>query len=64
MRAWEVQTWEQQQCPNCGRMRLNLSANGKHLCEKCDWCPEEGRRISDDEIDYDEVEETYVPRCS
>lgn len=27
-------------CPHCGRMRLCLCSNGKHRCEKCNWCPE------------------------
>lgn len=27
-------------CPNCGRDRLCLCPNGKHRCEKCNWCPE------------------------
>lgn len=27
-------------CPNCGRHRLILCPNGKHRCEKCNWCPE------------------------
>lgn len=28
------------ECPNCGRERLCLCPNGKHRCEKCNWCPE------------------------
>lgn len=27
-------------CPNCGRFRLCVCANGKHRCEKCNWSPE------------------------
>ena len=27
-------------CPNCGRNRLCICANGKHRCEKCNWSPE------------------------
>jgi len=27
-------------CPHCGRHRLCLCPNGKHRCEKCNWCPE------------------------
>lgn len=30
------------ECPNCGRQRLMKCQNGKHRCEKCDWCPELG----------------------
>jgi len=33
-------------CPNCGRARLCLCPNGFHRCEKCDWCPEEGKYIT------------------
>lgn len=29
-------------CPNCGRSRLCVCPNGKHRCEKCNWCPELG----------------------
>lgn len=32
-------------CPNCGRRRLCLCPNGKHRCEKCDWCPEDGAYV-------------------
>ena len=38
-------------CMACGRIRISLCMNGKHRCEKCDYSPEEGRVITDDEID-------------
>lgn len=44
----EVEAWQGDYdngdagCPNCGRMRLMLCTNGKHRCEKCNWCPELG----------------------
>ena len=28
-------------CPNCGRHRVELWNNGKHICEKCHWCIED-----------------------
>lgn len=28
-------------CTNCGRLRVMLCSNGKRLCEKCRWSPEE-----------------------
>ena len=28
-------------CPNCGRFRLERYANGKEVCEKCEWCPQD-----------------------
>lgn len=27
-------------CPNCGRLRLEVYENGKQVCEKCGWCPQ------------------------
>ncbi len=27
-------------CEKCGRFRVCKTPNGKHRCEKCDWCPE------------------------
>lgn len=27
------------ECPNCGRQRLEECANGKVVCEKCHWEP-------------------------
>jgi len=27
-------------CPNCGRYRVCICANGMHRCEKCNWVPE------------------------
>lgn len=38
-------------CPNCGRNRISLCVNGKHCCEKCDYSPEMGRVLTDDELD-------------
>lgn len=29
-------------CPNCGRQRVMLGDDGKHRCEKCCWCIEDG----------------------
>lgn len=28
-------------CPNCGRVRLENYENGKQVCEKCQWCPQD-----------------------
>ncbi len=28
-------------CPECGRHRVELWSNGKHICEKCRWCAED-----------------------
>jgi hypothetical protein len=28
--------------PACGRNRIHLCANKKHMCEKCHFCPEDG----------------------
>lgn len=34
-------------CPNCGRYRLEKYENGKEICEKCEWCPQENKYIDD-----------------
>ena len=34
-------------CPHCGRSRLCECPNGKHRCEKCNWCPEDGNYAPD-----------------
>lgn len=28
-------------CPNCGRHRVMICQDGKHHCEKCNWCVED-----------------------
>ena len=29
-------------CPKCGRLRVIAYSGGKHICEKCNWCIEDG----------------------
>lgn len=29
-------------CPNCSRARVMVGDDGKHHCEKCAWCVEDG----------------------
>jgi ribosomal protein L37AE/L43A len=31
------------ECPNCGRLRMMMCANGKRRCEKCNYDPDAGR---------------------
>ena len=38
-REWQLGDYVGE-CPNCGRQRLCECTNGKHRCEKCNWCPE------------------------
>ena len=38
--GWALGDYADQDCPHCGRSRLCLCPNGKHRCEKCNWCPE------------------------
>jgi hypothetical protein len=40
--AWSLGEYDGNPCPNCARQRLCLCPNGKHRCEKCNWCPEDG----------------------
>lgn len=37
-------------CPNCGRYRLENYENGKQVCEKCSWCPQDKKFIDRDDI--------------
>ena len=39
-----------ERCPNCGRVRLENYENGKQICEKCQWSPQEQRYIEDEEL--------------
>lgn len=39
-------------CPNCGRYRVMIGADGKHRCEKCAWCIEDK--------DYDSEFQDYL----
>ena len=34
-------------CPNCGRHRVTIGNDGKHRCEKCAGCIEDGGIDSD-----------------
>ena len=34
-------------CEKCGRSRVCKCPNGKHRCEKCNWCPEEKRYVNE-----------------
>lgn len=44
--AWQLGEYVNKDCPNCGRHRLCICPNGKHRCEKCNWCPEDKVYIS------------------
>jgi len=39
-KQWALGDYVNNPCPQCGRHRLCVCSNGKHRCEKCDWCPE------------------------
>ena len=38
--------YSSESCPNCGRLRLENYENGKQVCEKCGWCPQDQAYIS------------------
>ena len=41
MNAWNKYLgYSSKPCPNCGRYRLEHYENGKEVCEKCKWCPQ------------------------
>lgn len=39
-------------CPNCGRVRVEKWSGGKHICEKCNWCIEDGEYFVREEPEY------------
>jgi len=39
--AWALGDYDANPCENCGRSRVCICPNGKHRCEKCNWCPED-----------------------
>lgn len=53
--SFNLEDISQSECIACGRNRISLCDNGKHRCEKCDFCPEENRIIEDSDFE----EETY-----
>ncbi len=38
---WATLRYADFDCPNCERRRVEVCANGKHWCEKCDWVIED-----------------------
>ena len=38
---WALGEYDGTNCGYCGRERVCLCTNGKHRCEKCNWCPED-----------------------
>ncbi|TMP20846.1 hypothetical protein [Pseudoalteromonas ruthenica] len=40
---WAQISYADENCPKCGRQRLEKCANGKHWCEKCNWVVEDGK---------------------
>ena len=38
-----------EQCPNCGRFRVEKWSCGKRICEKCLWCIEDNCYILDED---------------
>lgn len=45
---WLLGEYNGEDCENCGRQRVCKCPNGKHRCEKCNWCPEEKRYVDDE----------------
>lgn len=37
-------------CPKCGRIRLENYESGKQVCEKCSWCPQDGKYVDRNDI--------------
>lgn len=39
-------------CPNCGRNRVEAWTCGKRICEKCHWCIEDENYCREHDVDY------------
>lgn len=52
--------YDREPCPNCGRLRLENYENGKQVCEKCMWCPQDNEYKSERDI-YGEEDESLSP---
>lgn len=57
----ELIGYTDEHCPNCGRLRVEAWTCGKHICEKCHWCIEDGAYCRENDVDYygDEEERDY-----
>lgn len=45
--------YDNEPCPNCGRLRLENYENSKQVCEKCLWCPQDDEyKLEIDDYDY------------
>ena len=39
-----------QECPNCGRIRVEHYSGGYDICEKCLWCIQLNEYVSEDDL--------------
>ncbi len=48
-------------CPACGRYRLENYENGKQVCEKCGWCPQENAYVDRERMYPPELHWSEIP---
>ena len=61
MNAWNKYLgYSSKPCPNCGRYRLERYENGKEVCEKCKWRPQNKAYIDLERI-YENEEDLKCP---
>ena len=51
----ECEGYTGDECENCGRVRVEHYSEGVDICEKCRWCKQLNKFVSDDEF-YEEDE--------
>lgn len=56
IRFGECEGYTGKECEYCGRVRVERYSNGAEICEKCRWCKQLGRFVSEDEL-YDDDDE-------
>ena len=53
-RLGELIDYTGEECPNCGRVRVEAWTCGKRICEKCHWCIEDNEYYYEGWDDEDE----------
>ena len=58
----ECEGYTGEECEKCGRVRVEHYSDGVDICEKCRWCPQLGRFVTDEEFyedDFGEEEDWF-----
>lgn len=48
----ECEGYTGEECPNCGRVRVEHWSGGKDICEKCHWCIQDNDYFTNEFFSY------------